>query len=104
MSMGLEGNEQSKKQIFQVIDSSDVLYLFWSKHAKRSTWIEQEWRYGMERKGAGFINFVPLVDPNKAPPPPELANQKLFQNSTVINSDDGKSLSLWEKVRSWLGT
>jgi hypothetical protein len=101
---GLRGNEQSKKQIFQVIDSSDVLYLFWSKHAKRSTWIEQEWRYGMERKGAGFINFVPLVDPNKAPPPPELANQKLFQNSTVINSDDGKSLSLWEKVRSWLGT
>ena len=101
---GLRGNEQSKKQIFQVIDSSDVLYLFWSKHAKRSTWIEQEWRYGMERKGAGFINFVPLVDPNKAPPPPELANQELFQNSTVINSDDGKSLSLWEKVRSWLGT
>ena len=76
---GLRGNEQSKKQIFQVIDSSDVLYLFWSKHAKRSTWIEQEWRYGMERKGAGFINFVPLVDPNKAPPPPELANQKLFK-------------------------
>ena len=101
---GLRGNEQSQKQIFQVIDTSDVLYLFWSKHAKRSTWIEQEWRYGMERKGAGFINFVPLVDPNKAPPPPELANQKLFQNSIVINSDDGKSLSLWEKVRSWLGT
>ena len=100
---GLRGNEQSKKQIFQVIDTSDVLYLFWSKHAKRSTWIEQEWRYGMERKGAGFINFVPLVDPNKAPPPPELASQKLFQNSIVINSDDGKTLSLWEKVRSWLG-
>jgi TIR domain len=100
---GLRGNEQSKKQIFQVIDTSDVLYLSWSKHAKRSTWIEQEWRYGMERKGAGFINFVPLVDPNKAPPPPELANQKLFQNSIVINSDDGKTLSLWEKVGSWLG-
>ena len=100
---GLRGHEQSKKQIFQVIDSSDILYLFWSKHAKRSTWIEQEWRYGMERKGAGFINIVPLVDPNKAPPPFELANQKLCQSSTVINSDDGKSLSLWEKVRSWLG-
>ena len=100
---GLRGNEQSKKQIFQVINSSDVLYLFWSKHAKRSTWIEQEWRYGMEKKGRGFIDLVPLVDPNKAPPPLELADQRLFRSWTATNSDDGKSLSLWEKVRSWLG-
>jgi TIR domain len=98
---GLRGNEQSKKQIFQVI--SDILYLFWSKHAKRSTWIEQEWRYGMEKKGRGFIDLVPLVDPNKAPPPLELADQRLFRCRTATNSDGGKSLSLWEKVRSWLG-
>ena len=100
---GLRGREQSKKQIFQVIDSSDVLYLFWSKHAKRSTWIEQEWRYGMEKKGRGFIDLVPLVDPNKAPPPLELADQRLFRSWIATNSDDGKSLSLWEKIRSWLG-
>jgi hypothetical protein len=100
---GLRGNELSKKQIFQVIDSSDILYLFWSKHAKRSTWIDQEWRYGMEKKGAGFIDLVPLVDPSKAALPLELADRKLFQNGTVFNSDQGKSLSLWEKVRSWLG-
>jgi TIR domain len=98
----LRGNEQSKKQIFQVIDSSDVLFLFWSKNAQRSTWIEQEWRYGMERKGAGFIELVPLVDPSKAPPPLELTDRKFFQNWTMINSDYDKSLSLREKVRSWL--
>ena len=100
---GLRGNEQSKKQIFQVIDSSEVLYLFWSKHAERSTWIEQEWRYGMQKKGVGFIDLVPLVDPNKAPPPLELADQRLFRGWTATNSDDAKSLSLWEKVSSWLG-
>ena len=99
---GLRGNEQSKKQIFEVIDSSDVLFLFWSKNAQRSTWIEQEWRHGMERKGAGFIDLVPLVDPSKAPPPLELTDRKFFQNWTMINSDYDKSLSLREKVRSWL--
>ena len=32
---GLRSNEQYKKRIFEAIDASDVLYLFWSRHALR---------------------------------------------------------------------
>jgi hypothetical protein len=55
---GLRSNDQYKKRIFEAIDSSDILYLFWSQHAKHSNWVDQEWRYGFRQKGLGFIDPV----------------------------------------------
>jgi TIR domain len=99
---GLRSNEQYKKRIFEAIDSSDILYLFWSRHAQHSNWVEQEWRYGFRQKGLGFIDPVPLVDPRKAPPPAELAEHKHFNDWTLIYSEYEKSLSTWARIRSWL--
>ena len=64
----LRSNDQYKKRIFEAIDSADIFYLFWSRHATRSNWVDQEWRYGYKQKGLAFIDPVPLVDPRKAPP------------------------------------
>jgi hypothetical protein len=99
---GLRSNEQYKKRIFEAIDSSDILYLFWSSHARHSNWVDQEWRYGFRQKGLGFIDPVPLVDPRKAPPPAELAEHKHFNDWTLIYSEYEKSLSTWARIRSWL--
>ena len=38
---------------------------------------------GVNAKNGGFIDLVPLVDPNKAPPPLELADQRLFRSWTA---------------------
>jgi len=62
---------QTKLQ--QEILASDILYLFWSKAAASSEWVEKEWRFGLEKKGLDFIDPVPLVSPRVAPPPPELS-------------------------------
>jgi hypothetical protein len=99
---GLRSNEQYKKRIFEAIDSADVFYLFWSRHATRSNWVDQEWRYGYKQKGLAFIDPVPLVDPRKAPPPPELAEHKHFNDWTLIYSEYEKSIGRWARIRSWL--
>jgi TIR domain len=99
---GLRSNEPYRKRIFEAIDSSDILYLFWSRHAKHSNWVDQEWRYGFRQKGLGFIDPVPLVDPRKAPPPAELAEHKHFNDWTFIYSEYEKSLNTWARIRSWL--
>ena len=74
----LRTTEEYPYRLLQQIDQSDVLYLFWSRHAKRSKWVEREWRHGMENKGIDFIDPVPLADPRKVPPPSELASHKHF--------------------------
>ena len=76
----LRANEEYKKRLFQAIDASDILYLFWSRHAKRSNWVAQEWRYGLQKKGLGFIDPVPLADPRRVTPPVELADHKHFND------------------------
>ena len=98
----LRSNDQYKKRIFEAIDSADIFYLFWSRHATRSNWVDQEWRYGYKQKGLAFIDPVPLVDPRKAPPPPELAEHKHFNDWTLIYSEYEKSIGRWTRIRSWL--
>jgi TIR domain len=96
---GIRGNQKFESEIFNVIARSDFFYLFWSRHAAGSNWIEQEWRYGMKSKGVGFIHTVPLDDPRKVSPPIELAD-KLLHDWAITNS--GRYLSVLEKVGSWL--
>jgi tetratricopeptide (TPR) repeat protein len=83
-SHDIRSNEKWRDRIHQEIDDSDVLYLFWSRHAKESKEVEHEWRYGLQRRGEDFIDPVPLVDPREVPPPPELA-QKHFHDWTLIH-------------------
>jgi hypothetical protein len=99
---GLRSNEQYKESIFEAIDASDILYLFWSRQAKRSNWVNQEWRYGLRQKGLGFIDPVPLVDPRKAEPPAELAAHKHFSDWTLIYIEYEGSRNIWGRIRSWI--
>jgi uncharacterized protein YegL len=58
----------------------DIFYLFWSKAASQSEWVRREWQLALKNRGAQFIDPVPLVDPQEAPPPPELANHLHFND------------------------
>lgn len=64
-----------EKELFQTIPTHDIFYLFWSDHAKDSPWVEREWRCALETKGLDFIDPVPLVSPDRVPPPAELASR-----------------------------
>ncbi len=98
----LRSNDPFASLLFQRIASSDILYLFWSRHAMKSEWVDREWRYGLKEKGAKFISPVPLVDPRKAAPPAELAGDKHFMDWTVAYAEYERKLNSWQRFRAWI--
>lgn len=80
--LSLRSGEDWAERLVRVIPESDVFYLFWSEYAARSEWVEREWRCALQAKGPGFIDPVPLVSPERVPPPPELAG-KHFSDWTL---------------------
>jgi hypothetical protein len=95
-------DDQSRERVFRAIDSSDILYLFWSPYARRSIWIEREWRYALQKKGAGFVNPVPLDSPDRAPPPIELGGHKHFRYLSENSRRWAKQSGVWTVLQSWL--
>jgi hypothetical protein len=71
--LDLEPGQRWSDEIFKRIDESDVMFLFWSTAAKNSEWVQREWRYGLERRGVGFIKPVILEGPPIPPPPQDLS-------------------------------
>jgi hypothetical protein len=71
--LSLRSGQDWEAELSKVIPKSDVFYLFWSENAQRSEWVEREWRFALDAKGIGFIDPVPLADPEEVPPPPDLA-------------------------------
>jgi hypothetical protein len=63
-----------RRRLYREIDSSDVMFLFWSAAAKASQWVEREWRYALDNKGLDFIVPVPVEGPPIPSPPAELAD------------------------------
>jgi len=96
----LRSNDLYQTELFHQIDSADVLYLFWSRHAKESEWVDREWRYGLERKGIDFIDPVPLVDPRKVPPPRELGEHKHFDDWVLKYIEAEKGANIWRRLAS----
>lgn len=64
-----------QKKIESIIPENDVFYLFWSKAAKESSFVEKEWKFALASKGIDFIDPVPLISPERVPPPEELAKK-----------------------------
>ena len=82
--ISLRAGQYWEKEIEERIPLSDVFYLFWSRHAKASEWVEKEWRLAYEYKGLDFIDPVPLEPADVAPPPPELA-RKHFNERLIVH-------------------
>ncbi|MCL1857657.1 MAG: RyR domain-containing protein [Oscillospiraceae bacterium] len=76
-----------ESQLYNEIDLSDVFYLFWSRYAKESLYVEKEWRYALVSKGLDFIEPVPLELPEMVAPPAELS-QKHFNSWTLYFKPD----------------
>jgi hypothetical protein len=70
----LHSGQKWKEELRKEIMNRDVLYLFWSKAASESKWVDWEWRCAYQEKGLDYIDPVPLVSPSVIPPPPELSD------------------------------
>ena len=82
--MSLRSGQKFEEEIFKRIDTSDIFYLFWSKAARQSKWVDKEWRYAYINRGIDYIDPVPLQTPEIAPPPKELAEHLHFNDRTTV--------------------
>lgn len=72
--LSLRSGQNWEQELWRVIPASDIFYLFWSAHARRSEWVEREWRCALRERGIGFIDPIPLESPEESPPPQELSS------------------------------
>ena len=77
--LSLRAGEDWEAGLYENIRSRDVFYLFWSRAASRSAFVDREWRYALSEKGLDAIHPVPLEPPNLVPPPVEL-NSRHFND------------------------
>jgi uncharacterized protein YdcH (DUF465 family) len=73
--LSLRAGDNWEEGLLRNIRERDVFYLFWSRAASTSDWVEKEWRYALKERGADYIHPIPLADPREVPPPPELATK-----------------------------
>ena len=77
-----------------VLDTTDVMYLFWSRNASSSRWVEWEWRRMLKRKGLVGIQPHPLEPSDIAPPPRELSAlqfDSMFDKYIYLKKPDSSS-------------
>lgn len=72
--LSLDSGDRWAEKIYEYIDQSDVLFLFWSTAARESEWVKREWQYGLKKNGDDFIHPVIIEGPPPPAPPPELAH------------------------------
>ena len=68
--LSLHPGERWKPRLEKEILERDLFLLFWSRHARRSSWVEWEWRTFLDVGKEEALELHPL-DPVKAAPPPE---------------------------------
>ena len=71
----LRSGQYWKDELWNVIPSNDVFFLFWSVNAAKSRWVKKEWKCALKTRGLDFIDPVPLDDPEVVPPPFELSSK-----------------------------
>ena len=79
----LRSGERYEARLLEEIAARDVFFLFWSKAASASQWVDKEWRFALEKRGLDFIDPIPLVAPEQVPPPRELADNLHFSDWTL---------------------
>lgn len=71
--LDLKPGDEWQRRLAQEIPRRDLFLLFWSVNARKSSWVDWEWREALRAKGPAAIQPVPLDSPELAPPPAELS-------------------------------
>lgn len=80
--LSIEPGQRWEDEIYDNIDQSDVMFLFWSSSARDSEEVKKEWQYGLLKKNDDYIQPVIIEGPPIVPPPPELAH--LHFNDQIV--------------------
>jgi tetratricopeptide (TPR) repeat protein len=67
--LALHPGEMWKPRLEQEIKSRDIFLLFWSANAKKSKWVQWEWKTALKERGISGIEPHPLDPISEAKPP-----------------------------------
>lgn len=81
--LSLRPGEKWKQRLFEEINKRDIFWLFWSREALKSEWVDWEWRTALTLKSLEGIQPHPLESAELAPPPKELS---VLQFGTIYES------------------
>lgn len=91
----LEPGDAYEKLIYQYIDESDVVFLFWSKAASKSDWVTREIAYAKRRQAGNDEappDIIPVIIEGPPPAKPPAALSYLHFNDKFmyfINAEEG---------------
>ncbi len=91
----LRSGQRYKEVLMDMIRTYDVFYLFWSRAARASEWVDREWRCAYESRGIAYIDPVPLESPEVAPPPKELADSLHFNDWILAYLESDAARRSW---------
>jgi hypothetical protein len=94
----LRSGDRYERELEREIESADVFFLFWSRAARASSWVEKEWRLALERRGIDFIDPFPLESPEVAPPPAELAGSLHFNDWILAFANVRAAARPWWRI------
>jgi TIR domain len=72
--LSIRPSEDWKLKLKNEIHERDIFWLFWSRRAMASEWVEWEWRTALAEKSLAAIQPHPLEPAELAPPPLELSS------------------------------
>ena len=70
--LSMNPGDHWKDELRKEIEACDLFLLFWSSHAKASSWVRWEWQTALDEKGLDAIQLHPLDLVDEAPPPEPL--------------------------------
>lgn len=71
----LRRGEEYEPRLYQEIRDRDLFYLFWSRNAAASDWVEKELTYALSHKPETQIEPISLEPPDICPPPEKLKHR-----------------------------
>ena len=72
--LSLHPGDRWKPKLHEEICNRDIFWLFWSRRARESEWVDWEWRTALDLKTLNGIQPHPLEPVELAPPPDELSD------------------------------
>jgi hypothetical protein len=106
--LSIRPGEQWKPALSGEICKRDIFWLFWSRSARDSQWVDWEWRTALAAKSLMGIQPHPLEPAELAPPPNELSQLQFGAMYEWYLSELRESWltrrcrTLWRRVRSVL--
>jgi hypothetical protein len=75
-ALDLRPGEEFKPEIEQEISKREAFFLFWSRNARASKWVNWELETALSKRGKEAVTLMPLEDPAIVEPPPGFESQQ----------------------------